>query len=125
MQNDMRDRISKLLEQGIFSMTKQMEIEEWCDFLADHLIANGVIVLDMKVLSPKNIPLITHFANMPLDKVFDLIQKDIVMCADCKHSLKNPDINNTCYLTCNMKNGIQGTIAPDDYCSYGKGKNNE
>lgn len=41
---------------------------------AEYLIANGVVVLDMKVLSPKNIPLVTHFANMPLDEVFELIK---------------------------------------------------
>lgn len=41
---------------------------------AEYLIANGVIVLDMKVLSPKNIPLVTHFANMPFDEVFQLVK---------------------------------------------------
>lgn len=48
----------------------------------------------------------------------------VVRCKDCKHRQENPDINNTCYLTCNMPYGIQGTVAPDDYCSYGE-KGNE
>ena len=46
----------------------------------------------------------------------------VVRCCDCKHRQENPDINNTCYLTCNKINGIQGTIAPEDYCSYGERK---
>lgn len=41
---------------------------------AEYLVANGVVVLDMKVLSLKNIPLVTHFANMPLDEVFELVK---------------------------------------------------
>lgn len=41
---------------------------------AEYLVANGVVVLDMKVLSSKNIPLVTHFANMPLDEVFELVK---------------------------------------------------
>lgn len=44
----------------------------------------------------------------------------VVRCCDCKYRQENPDIDNTCYLTCNKIYGIQGTIAPDDYCSYGK-----
>lgn len=42
--------------------------------LADHLLSNGVIVLDMNVISTKNRPLITHFAGMPLNDVFDLVR---------------------------------------------------
>ena len=44
----------------------------------------------------------------------------VVRCCDCKYRQENPDIDNTCYLTCNKIYGIQGTIAPDDYCSYGE-----
>lgn len=47
---------------------------------------------------------------------------EVVRCCDCKHRQENPDINNTCYLTCNNIYGIQGTIEPDDYCSYGERK---
>lgn len=46
----------------------------------------------------------------------------VIRCCDCKHRQENPDINNTCYLTCNKIYGIQGTIEPDDYCSYGTPK---
>lgn len=50
---------------------------------------------------------------------------NVVRCCNCKHSLKKPDTNNTYYLICNKKYGIQGTIAPDDYCSYGERKDYE
>lgn len=45
---------------------------------------------------------------------------EVVRCCDCKHRQENPDINNTCFLTCNLKYGLQGTIDPTDFCSYGK-----
>ena len=45
-----------------------------------------------------------------------------VRCCDCKHSKVNPDIEGTCYLTCSLKYGLQGTIDPVDYCPYGKRK---
>lgn len=54
---------------------------------AEYLIANGVIVLDIKVLSPKNRPLITHFANMPLDEVMNLVEakkRERVIVPSCK-----------------------------------------
>ena len=57
-----------------------------------------------------------------LNEVADADVVPVVRCCDCKHSQENPDINNTCYLTCNKIYGIQGTIAPDDYCSYGERK---
>ncbi|MBR6793356.1 MAG: hypothetical protein IKM48_03225 [Clostridia bacterium] len=41
---------------------------------ADHLLANGVVVLDTGVISPKNRPLITHFADMPINDVLDLVR---------------------------------------------------
>lgn len=47
---------------------------------------------------------------------------EVVRCCDCEHKQENPDINNTCYLTCNLKYGIWGTIDPTDFCSYGKRK---
>ena len=47
---------------------------------------------------------------------------EVVRCCDCEHKQENPDINNTCYLTCNLKYGIRGTIDPTDFCSYGKRK---
>lgn len=47
---------------------------------------------------------------------------EVVRCCDCEHKQENPDINNTCYLTCNLKYGLWGTIDPTDFCSYGKRK---
>ena len=47
---------------------------------------------------------------------------EVVRCCDCEYKQENPDINNTCYLTCNLKYGIRGTIDPTDFCSYGKRK---
>ena len=64
-----------------------------------------------------------------VETAFDLLNKqqqglvvEVVRCCDCKHSQQNPDINNTCYLTCNLKYGIRGTLDPTDFCSYGKRK---
>ena len=45
---------------------------------------------------------------------------EVVRCCDCKHRIENPDINNTCYLTCNKKWGLQGIVDPTDFCSYGE-----
>ena len=69
-----------------------------------------------------------EFANEQLTPLIEnLIQKqptadvvDVVRCCDCEHKQENPDINNTCYLTCNLKYGIRGTIDPTDFCSYGE-----
>lgn len=47
---------------------------------------------------------------------------EVVRCCDCEHKQENPDTNNTCYLTCNLKYGLKGTIDPTDYCSYGRRK---
>lgn len=73
---EMRDRLIELIN------TKQTNgVTEYANFptvgnaeLADHLLANGVIVLDTGVISPKNRPLITHFANMPINDVLDLVR---------------------------------------------------
>lgn len=59
----------------------------------------------------------------------DFISKEdfveVVRCCDCKHKQENPDINNTCYLTCNLKYGIRGTVDPTDFCSYGERKDDK
>lgn len=48
----------------------------------------------------------------------------VVRCCDCKHKKENPDINNTWFLTCNLTYGLQGTVDPTDFCSYGERKTN-
>lgn len=73
MQNDMRDRLINLIIEAM----PYSEIERQPNKLADYLIANGVIVLDMNVISPENRPLITHIANMPLDDVIELIEQKL------------------------------------------------
>jgi hypothetical protein len=72
MQNDMRDRLVEL-QLNLIRQNNWVTPSE----LADHLIANGVIVLDMNVISPENRPLITHIANMPLDDVLELIEQKV------------------------------------------------
>lgn len=52
---------------------------------------------------------------------------EIVRCCECIHKQENPDINNTCFLTCNLSYGLQGVVDPTDFCSYGlrkEGANN-
>lgn len=46
----------------------------------------------------------------------------VVRCCDCKHKKENPDINNTWFLTCKLTYGLQGTVDPTDFCSYGERK---
>lgn len=70
MATDARNRLIDLLEQAEGQVNNGVPSLE---MLADFLIANGVYLLDMAVISPKNQPLMTHFASMPLDEVFDLV----------------------------------------------------
>lgn len=42
----------------------------------DYLLANGVVVLDMSVIAPKNRPLITHIAERPLNDVLELLRAE-------------------------------------------------
>ena len=41
--------------------------------LAEHLLANGVVIMDMSVVSPKNRPLISKIAEHQIDEVIDII----------------------------------------------------
>lgn len=73
----MRDRLIKLtrqaqsewLEKTYDHETKQ-KIEE---YVADYLIANGVVVIDTDVVSVKNRPLIAQCFGRPLDEVIEII----------------------------------------------------
>lgn len=42
--------------------------------LADHLLANGVVVIDLSVVSPHNRPMITHFFGRPIDDVIKILR---------------------------------------------------
>jgi hypothetical protein len=46
----------------------------------------------------------------------------VVRCEDCIHREVHPDGENAYYLTCNLKWGLSGTVAIEDYCSYGRRK---
>lgn len=41
--------------------------------IADYLLANGVIVVDMDVVNPKNRPLISQCMGRPLDEIIELV----------------------------------------------------
>ncbi len=77
----MRDRLIELLRKPVVEqhMSSKMNWEQFVDAtygsIADNLLANGVVVLDMGVVSPKNRPLITHIAGMPLDEAANLINR--------------------------------------------------
>ena len=79
MQNDMRDRLVELLKKADENACAKA-ITDYEDAIldnAEYLIANGVIIFDMNVIQPKNRPLITHIATMPLDDVLELIQQKL------------------------------------------------
>lgn len=42
--------------------------------IADHLLANGVVVIDTNAVSVKNRPLIAEYMGHPIDEVIDLIR---------------------------------------------------
>lgn len=46
----------------------------WAEVIADHLLANGVVVIDTDVVSMKNRPLISTVASLPIDEVIDLVK---------------------------------------------------
>ena len=74
----------------------------------------------MNVISPENRPLITHFANMPLDDVFNRIKEDVVpvvRCKDCKYS---SFIKSCSKYEC--QKGCGALKFSNDYCSYGERK---
>lgn len=76
----MKDKLIKLIEEkqiyGIDQAQKNnrdillLDNEE----LADHLIANGVVVIDTDVVSAENRPLISTLAGYPINEVIDLMQ---------------------------------------------------
>ena len=81
----MRDRLIELLRQVHFEYSDECFscLGNWdqdtpglAEFFADRLLANGVVVLDMGVVSPKNRPLITHIAGMTLNDVAELIKQN-------------------------------------------------
>ncbi len=41
--------------------------------IADHLLANGVVVVDTNIVSPKNLPLISQCLGRPIDEIIELV----------------------------------------------------
>ena len=72
----MRDKLIELiLKSEILCNTCGESSNTYCaEALADHLLANGVVVLDMGEVSTKDRPLITHIAGLPLNDIADLIK---------------------------------------------------
>lgn len=69
-------------------------------FLADYLLANGVVVVDMNVVSPKNRPLISQCLGRPIDEIIELVNaKDEgrILALPCKEG-------DTVYEVCEIAN---------------------
>lgn len=49
----------------------------WAKVIADHLLKNGVVVIDTDAVSMKNRPLISTVASLPIDEVIDLVKAKI------------------------------------------------
>ena len=79
-----RDRLIELLCPAIADVINNRKgIVE----VVDYLIENGVVVLDTKIISTKNRPLIQTVANMPLNDVLELVkakQEERIIVPPCK-----------------------------------------
>lgn len=84
----MRDRLIELLSVTHTETDNYKEQARLHDeYIADHLLANGVVLLDFAVVTPENRPLITQIANMPLNDVCELIkakQEGRIITPPCK-----------------------------------------
>lgn len=65
----MKDRLIELLSNAPVDFDGNRNV---CK-LAEHLLANGVVIMDMSVVSPKNRPLISKIAEHQIDEVIDII----------------------------------------------------
>lgn len=71
------DKLAELINQAIDTYAT-MPLVNGCRpqlkyFLADYLLANGVVVVDMNVVSPKNRPLISQCLGRPIDEIIELV----------------------------------------------------
>ncbi len=75
-----RDRLIELLqncvEENVGVNDPNVSFEVDYENIADYLLANGVRVIDTKVINPENRELITHFAGMPINDVLDLVRAE-------------------------------------------------
>ena len=72
-----KDKLAELIIQAIDTYAT-MPLVNGCRpelkyFIADYLLANGVVVVDMNVVSPKNRPLISQCLGRPLDEIIELV----------------------------------------------------
>ena len=72
----MKERLTELLKGGLKYNDNPLSYchDEHVGELADHLLENGVVVVDTNKVSVKNRPLITHIAGYPIDDVVDLME---------------------------------------------------
>lgn len=64
-----RERLVQLIIDSVNGCARN-----WAEVIADHLLANGVLVIDTDVVSMKNRPLISSVASLPIDEVIDLVK---------------------------------------------------
>ena len=109
----MRDRLIELILQSTqkCDSTDCIRCKYWntndCGAvrMADHLIKNGVVVLDTGIISPESRPLIQTFAEMPMNEVFDLVkakQEGRIIVPPC-------NVGDTVYIIF-LEKVIQGTV---------------
>ena len=76
---DQRKRLIELLRSAprtdtVYGDIKLTEPAQTLQTIADHLLANGVVVIDTDAVSVKNRPLISQCFGYPLDEIIDLIR---------------------------------------------------
>ena len=74
----MRDRLIELILNApktdvVYGNIKLDKPIQTAQTVADYLLANGVVVVDTSVVSPKNRPLITKCFDRPIDEVIESI----------------------------------------------------
>ena len=71
----MKERLVQLINSyPCMSTAEDNFLESISADLADYILANGVVVVDTHIVSPKNLPLITHIAGYPIDEVISLME---------------------------------------------------
>lgn len=78
-----RERLIELLEQKSCAFVpcenechgcRNVEMyDDQIEAMADHLLANGVVVVDTNIVSPKNRPLISQCLDRPIDEIIELV----------------------------------------------------
>lgn len=71
----MRDRLIELIKNAEKAFPKDKPVLDIEEFVADHLLANGVVVIDTDVVSMPNRPLISQCMGRPIDEVINLIRR--------------------------------------------------